>query len=55
MNRDGGSFESKCLLLIFLHLIVMMCLLCGSRAVYENNIEYLPRGVFEGMKNMMSM
>ena len=33
----------------------MMCPLCCSRVVYENNINYLPREVFKGMKNIMAM
>ena len=36
-------------------LIIIICPLFCSRAVYENNIDYLPREVFKGMKNMISM
>ena len=57
INEDKKEvYVNTCLPLNFsTFLIIMMCPLCCSRAVYENNIDYLPHEVFKGMKNMMSM
>ena len=57
INEDRKKvYVNTCLPLNFsIFLIIMMCPLCCSRVVYENNINYLPREVFKGMKNIMAM